>query len=140
MTADEHVSELPRPTVPLNKDSQPFWDATTEGRFTLQRCGSCATVIWWSRAVCPECMSFDLERFDAAGTGTIYSFSVPRGGGGRWGRAAPYVVAYVELTEGPRVLTNIVGCDPDSVTIGMAVQVAWEPTDDGPAIPRFTPA
>lgn len=84
-------------------------------------------------------MSFDLDRFDAAGTGEVYSFSVPRGGGGRWGKAAPYVVAYVELTEGPRVLTNIVDCDVDTVHIGMPVTVVWHSTEDGPAIPRFKP-
>lgn len=140
MTTENGASELPRPTVPVDVDTQPFWDATADERFTLQRCVACSAVIWWTRAICPECMSFDLERFDAAGTGTVYSFSIPRGGGGRWGKAAPYVVAYVELAEGPRVLTNIVGCDPDSVTIGMNVRVVWDPTEDGPSIPRFTPA
>lgn len=130
---------LPNRTPQLNEDSQPFWDATEDQRLTLQRCRTCEAVIWFSRAMCPECMSFELERFDAAGTGTIYSFSVPRGGGGRWGRAAPYVVAYVELDEGPRVLTNIVDCDPEVVHIGMPVTVVWHPTEDGPAIYRFTP-
>jgi len=134
------MSDLPRPTVPVNNDSQPFWDATADGRFLLQRCGGCQSVLWWPRALCPHCSSFDLDWFEAAGTGTVYSYSVPRGGGGRWGKAAPYVVAYVELTEGPRVLTNIVDCDVETVEIGMAVRVVWDPTEDGPAIPRFTPA
>ena len=53
-------------------------------------------------------------------------------------RHAPYVIAYVELDEGPRVMTNIVSADPETVTVGAPVQVVFETNDDGDAIPRFT--
>jgi uncharacterized protein len=70
----------------------------------------------------------------------VYSFSVVHRGGGDYRGCEPYVVAYVELDEGPRVLTNIVGCDPDSVTIGAPVQVVFEHGDDGRVAYRFMPA
>lgn len=105
----------------------------------LQRCSACGTVIWWPRAVCPECSSFDLEPFAAAGTGTVYSYTVVRKGQGKWRDVAPYVLAYVELAEGPRLLTNIVDCDPDSVHIDMAVTIAWADTGEGTKLPRFRP-
>ena len=76
----------------------------------------------------------------ASGRGTVYSFSITRKGAGVWAEHSPYVVAYVELDEGPRVLTNIVGCDVDDVHIGMAVAVVFDPTPAGPAVYRFEPS
>ncbi|MEM7326788.1 MAG: Zn-ribbon domain-containing OB-fold protein [Actinomycetota bacterium] len=127
-------TSAPRP----NEDSKPFWDASGEGRFTLQRCSACETVVWWPRAICPICSSFDLEWFDAAGTGSVYSYTVVHRSIGRWNGATPYVVAYVELDEGPRVMTNIVDCDPADVAIGSTVRVVWHDTGEGTALPRFT--
>lgn len=131
------MSELPTKPPKTNEDSVDFWAATAEGRFTLQRCTSCDTVIWWSRAICPECSSFDLERFDASGHGTIYSYTVVHQSMGRWNGATPYVLAYVELDEGPRVMTNIVDGDPAAVAVDKKVTVVWDETDEGNALPRF---
>jgi len=82
------------------------------------------------------------------GTGAVYSYTIVRVGGaitlggGPYKDAVPYVLAYVELTEGPTVLTNIVGIDPDDVTIGLPVRVVFARTGgpDEPALPRFQPA
>lgn len=140
------ASELPVSRPRMNVDSQPFWDATAAERLRLQRCTACDTVVWSARAMCPGCGSFELSWFDAAGTGVIYSFSVARKGQRRWAAVAPYVVAYVELTEGPRIMTNIVGCAPDSLEVGAAVRVVWDHStpdadEEKPAfaLPRFTP-
>ena len=57
---------------------------------------------------------------------------------GSWGRSAPYVLADVELDEGPRLMTNIVDCDPDAVAVDSAVRVVWHDTGEGNALPRFT--
>lgn len=133
------TSSLPAPAPPVTLETQPFWDATAEGRLVLPRCDACATVIWYPRAFCPACGSTEVSWIDAAGTGTVYSFTVVRKGQGAYREAAPYVVAYVELDEGPRVMTNIVGCDPDTVRIGMAVTVTFYATDKGTALPRFQP-
>ncbi len=131
---------LPTPTPHPNLETQRFWDATLEGRLELPRCTSCEFVIWYPRELCPECGSTDGEWFEASGRGEVYSFSVTRRMPGRWGKAAPFVLAYVELDEGPRMMTNIVDCDPDTVTVGQRVEVVFHPTEDGPSIPRFRPS
>ncbi len=84
-------------------------------------------------------MSTGVSWIDAAGTGVVYSFTVTRAASGTWKGALPYVLAFVELDEGPRVLTNIVGIDVDDVRIGMAVRVVFEDPIDGSALYRFAP-
>ena len=129
---------LPAPPPMINVETKSFWDATTEGKLMLPRCNDCGTVIWYPRAFCPECSSFDLTWFEATGLGTIYSYTVNRRGQGDY-RDLAYVLAYVELEEGPRVLTNIVDCDVESVAVGQAVKVVFHPTSNGAALPRFRP-
>ncbi len=129
---------LPAPPPMINVETKSFWDATTEGKLMLPRCNACGTVIWYPRAFCPECSSFDLTWFEATGLGTIYSYTVNRRGQGDY-RDLAYVLAYVELEEGPRVLTNIVDCDVESVVVGQAVKVVFHPTSNGAALPRFRP-
>ena len=133
-------SGLPTGTPPVNLETQAFWDATAEHRFLLRRCTACGFAIWYPRALCPDCGSVDTEWVEASGRGTIYTFSTTRRGQGRWRDVTPYVLAYVELEEGPRVLTNIVGADPDTLRIGQAVEVTWDDTGEGPALYRFRPS
>ena len=132
--------QLPAPGPPVTPDSQPFWDGTAEDRLVLPRCDKCSTVIWYPREFCPSCGSMSVSWFDASGRGTVYSYSVVRKGEAMYGAAAPYVLAYVELEEGPRVLTNIVDCEPESVKIGQAVSVVFHETGQGPKLARFRPA
>jgi uncharacterized OB-fold protein len=131
---------MPVPAPRPNLETKPFWDATAEGRLVLPRCNACATIIWTPRLFCPACGSTDVSWFDASGRGTIYSFSIIRKGQGQYREAGPYVLAYVELEEGPRVMTNIVDCDPESLEVGQAVRVVWHDTGEGSALDRFTPA
>jgi uncharacterized OB-fold protein len=84
-------------------------------------------------------LSSDLTWFAASGRGAVYSFSINRRGDGPFRPASPFVLAYVELDEGPRVLTNIVGIDAESVEIGMRVRAIFVPAGDT-AIVRFEPA
>lgn len=129
-------------TVPdlLTVESRPFWDGLAAGQLRLQRCGDCAAVIWYPRGMCSQCGSFGLIWFTASGRGAVYSFTVVRRAAGPFGAAVPYVVAYVELAEGPRVLTNIVDCDPGLVRIGQPVRAAFDPGEAGRALLRFRPA
>ena len=130
---------LPAPTPPVNPETERFWDATTEGTLLLKRCGACEETFHYPRARCPACGAPDTERFEASGRGTIYSYTVTRQTGGDYAEATPFVLAYVELNEGPRMMTNVVDCDVDTVSVGQAVTVVFHDTDDGNALPRFTP-
>ena len=108
----------------------------------LPRCQDCQTLIWYPRPFCPDCGSLSVGWEQASGRGTIYSYTVNRRGAGdlaEYRTVDPYVLAYVDLEEGPRVMTNIVDCDPDSVAIGQAVEVVFHDTGQGTALPRFRP-
>lgn len=139
MTESVAARPLPTPAPQINSETKPFWDGTAEGRLVLPRCNECQVVLWYPRAFCPECSSFDISWFEATGRGTIYSYTINRRGQGDY-RDLAYVVAYVELEEGPRLLTNIVDCDPETLSVGQAVQVVFHPTSNGAALPRFKPA
>lgn len=134
-------AELPAPTPRIDPETAAFWAATTEGKLLLERCGDCRTVIWYPRGgFCPVCGSMSATPFEAAGTGTVYTFTVVHRGLGDFARATPFVIAYVELDEGPRIMTNVVGCDPDQVRIGMPVRAVFHRTGGEASVYRFEPA
>ncbi|WUI02532.1 Zn-ribbon domain-containing OB-fold protein [Spirillospora sp. NBC_00431] len=136
------------PAETLAEADETFWTATTEGRLLLPRCESCATVFWYPRPFCPRCGGRDVTWFQASGEATVYTYTVVRKARGEYRELTPYVVAYVELAEGPRILTNIVGCDPAEVRVGQPVTLLFDAPapagDDGEGVRarlyRFRPA
>ena len=134
------MSSLPVMAPVVSVETAEFWAATAEGKLLLKRCDACGHVIWYPRAICPDCHSTDTSWFEASGNGEIYTFTINRKGDGPWKEAAPYVLAYVQLDEGPRVMTNIVDCDVTTVAIGQRVTAVWDDTGQGNALLRFRPA
>jgi uncharacterized OB-fold protein len=130
----------PQPSFP-EPDTQPFWDATKQHELRYQTCDSCKAVVYFPRRHCPFCMSFDLSWQTSKGEGTVYTCTVVRQIGHPFFRPlAPYVVAWIDMDEGFRVLSNVVGVDdPTSVTIGRRVRVTWEDQEEGLSIPVFEP-
>jgi uncharacterized protein len=120
-------------------ETDAFWDGCAAGKLVLPRCDDCGELIWYPRLSCPFCGSHAVTHTEVSGRGTVYSFTIIRRGSGPFRDAAPYVLAMVQLAEGPTFMTNIVDADPESLAVGQAVHVVFEPTDDGQAIPRFTP-
>jgi uncharacterized OB-fold protein len=139
VTSAEPRVPLPAVEPTRTADDDPFWAAAAEGRLVLPRCRACSTYIWYPRATCPRCHATDAEWVPGSGRATVYSYTVNTRAFGPWADRTPYVIAYVELEEGPRVLTNIVGTDPGSVHIGQAVAAAFEPAGSTQVL-RFTPA
>lgn len=133
------MSQLPAPRPLVTSANESFWKATAEGRLVLQRCSSCGTVAWPRRSHCLGCWTETLVDFDASGRGAVYSFTIVRKGQMDFKDAAPFVVAYVELDEGPRVMTNIVECEPGDVCVGMLVEVVFHDTGHGQSLYRFRP-
>ncbi|CAN5718846.1 OB-fold domain-containing protein [soil metagenome] len=121
---------------PVNAVDEPFWAATREQRLVLQWCTACERVVHYPREACPSCLGDDLAWRPASGRGVVHAASTMAATTDR----DPYVVALVDLAEGARFMTNVVGCDPADVVIGMMVTVAWEPLDDGRHLPLFAPA
>lgn len=129
--------DLPTP----DSETQPFWDALREGTFLLRHCETCGRDHYYPRPFCPSCWSDDLTWRPAAGTGTVYTFSVVHSNDlPPFKERLPYVAAIVELDEGPRVMTNIEGVAPEAVEIGMRVTVEYRPISDEITIPVFRPA
>jgi uncharacterized OB-fold protein len=114
-------------------DNAEFWRAARDGRLLVRYCQNCGKPHWYPRTLCPFCMGTTTWK-QAAGTGTIYSFSVVR-------RAGPehYCIAYVTLDEGVTMMTHIVGCDLDAVRIGQRVVLRFSPSEGGAPLPTFTP-
>jgi hypothetical protein len=129
---------------PVGAESGPFWEATREGHLLMQWCTACNRAIFYPRSFCPVCGATDssLEWRPSSGRATVYAMTIeqkPAASGATFSGGEPYVVALVELEEGVRMMTNVVGCPPEDVTIGMAVTVTWEPLSDGRQLPLFTP-
>lgn len=131
---------LPVPPAGVTPDNQDFFSALEEGRLRLPRCRRCATVIWYPRHFCPSCGSLEVTWFEATGQGSIYSFTIVHRGLGDWASVGPFVLAYVELDEGPRVLTNILTDDPSALAIGARVAMVVDRGDGVPPVLRFRPA
>ena len=130
-----------KPLPPINPGTQPFWDACAQGRLLLQRCGDCGHLQFYPRLLCAACGSRALGWAKAGGRGTVRTFTIIRRAvSAAFEPDAPYVVALVELEEGPTLMSNIVGCDPASVAIGQSVRITFEMRADGVAVPQFEPA
>ena len=126
---------------PVSEVSQPFWDATRERRLLVQWCRDCDRPVFYPREVCPTCLGVDLEWRESAGTGIVHAITVEhRPQNPMFADRAPYAIALVDVAEGWRMLTNLVECDPMTVSVGTPVTVTWEPLSDGRNLPLFTPA
>jgi len=116
-----------------------FWDGCARNELLLQRCSACGTFRHPPSAVCPNCLSAQHEWVAVGGRGTVYTFAVVRQALAKaWEDKVPYTVAVIELEEGPRFLTELVGIDPDAVTIGLPVEVSFTQRDDV-TLPLFRP-
>jgi len=137
------MSRLPAPTPNVSDETAPFWAALGEGRLDLPVCDACGHHIWYPRTWCPVCQHDSVTWTTLSGRGTVYARTILNKS--MWREATPFVVAYVELDEGPRVLTNVITDDPASVEVGTAVDAVFvpvdEPSDRSPAthLLRFAP-
>jgi hypothetical protein len=134
------MSEYRKPLPDVTPESRPFWDGCRAHRFLIQRCRDCGELQHYPRGVCARCWGERLEWRPSAGRGTVHTFTVTHRTQARGFRdELPYVLAWIELEEGVQVMTNIVGCDPARVHVGMPVQVTFEDVTPEISLPRFTP-
>jgi uncharacterized protein len=128
------------PTPQINDDNRAFWTGGAEGELRIVRCGQCGYWIHPPTPRCPNCLSDDVAPAPVSGRGTVYTYTVNER---EWapGVEVPYVIAIVALDEQSdlRLMTNIVGCAPETVEIGMPVHVEFRPLGEAYA-PVFRPA
>jgi len=127
---------LPKPTP----ETQHFWDGTRAGELRLQRCDACAKAYFPPRPFCPQCGSRAVSVFAASGEATLHSYVIHHRP--MPGFEPPYSIAVVELAEGPRMMSNIVGCPqtPEALVLDMPLRVRFESVSDAISLPLFEPA
>ena len=129
-----------KPLPRVDEETKGFWEACRRHELYVQRCRACGNKRYYPRAVCPFCLSDDTEWLRCTGTGSVYTFTVTHQNQAPGFRdELPYVMAYVELDEGLRMLTNIVECAPDAVRIGMRVEVVFDDVTPEFSLPKFRP-
>lgn len=128
---------LPTPDPRLDPELAPYWDATARGELLLARCRTCGVIAWPPRDRCPACMSADREDLVASGDGVVHTFTVNRRAAPPYSDVDALVIAYVDLPEGPRVLTNLVTDDLDGVRIGAPVRAVFATSPSGAGVLRF---
>jgi len=130
------TAPLPQP-IP-NADSRPYWDAAREGRLLIRKCKACGELHFMPRYLCPNCWSDQLEWVESAGKGNVHSFTVIRRAPlPEFAARVPYVVALIELDEGPRMMANVLGDNALEVRIGTRVGVTFEDRGEGAMVPQF---
>jgi uncharacterized OB-fold protein len=134
------VSTMELPISP-SPDAAPFWEAAGRGELVLPRCGACANVFWYPRAICPSCGSRDVGWMPASGRGEVHAFCIHHSSPLPHLRGqTPIVTALVELDEGVRMMAFLdVDPDPGAVRCGMRVAVELRPTAGDARVPVFVP-
>lgn len=131
--------EWRKPLPNVDDVNREYWQAGTEGRLLVQECPECGQRQFYPRALCTKCGGTPTW-LECSGRGVVHTFTVIRQMGMRPFRdELPYVVAMVEIEEGPLILGNVTGCDPEAVTVGMPVEVHFVKAADDVGIPMWRP-
>lgn len=131
-----------RKPLPLpDQDSKPFWDRVREHNFSMQRCKACGHFRFPPRIICPECSSFDYEWAPLSGRAKVFAHvTYHHIYGPMWASDVPYNVSIIELDEGPKLFSNVVGCKPEEVHVGMPLELVYDDVTEEFTLPKFRPA
>ncbi|MBC8466473.1 MAG: OB-fold domain-containing protein [Deltaproteobacteria bacterium] len=129
-----------KPLPRINADTSPFWEGCKNHELRFQKCNGCEHVRWPPSLICPNCLSKEATWIRSCGKGTVYTFVIYRRAFHKaFSKDIPYVTASIRLEEGPRILSNVVGCPPDKVACDMLVEVTWEDINEEFSLPKFKP-
>lgn len=132
------MSEYQKPVPVPSEDSGPFWAAAKKHELSLQRCTACGALRFPPAPVCPECTAAGGEWTRLMGRGKIFSFVVfHKAFHKSFEKDIPYAVAVVELEEGPRLASSIVGVAPDQLRCEMPVEVVFDDVTPDCTLPKF---
>jgi uncharacterized OB-fold protein len=132
--------EWTRPLPDPDGEAVPYFEACSRGELLVQQCGSCGHRQFYPRAICTACGG-DPDWLTTQGIGNVHTYTVMRQSGQRpFKDLTPYVVAMIELPEGPRIMGAVTDCDPEHVHIGMPVEVYMVRAAENVAVPFWRPA
>jgi uncharacterized protein len=124
----------------VNEETRPYWNFCKKHELRMQRCTDCGHIRFPVSPVCPKCHSMRADWVKLSGKGTVYSFTIYRVAyHPAFKDAIPYVVAIIQLAEGPRMETNIIGCKVEDVAIEMPVVISFEDITEEVSLPKFKP-
>jgi uncharacterized OB-fold protein len=130
-----------KPVPAITEEMRPFYAAAARGELVVQRCGGCGVLRFPARPLCTACLSTDSTWVPVCGRGEVFSFivmhQVYHPG---FANEVPYAVVIVQLAEGPRMVSNLVGVAPHAIRIGMPVRVVFEQVSEAVTLPKFAPA
>lgn len=131
------MSAPDRPTPDL--DSEAWWSAIRDRTLTVNACGACGRNTLYPRPFCPNCWSEDVSAAPVSGRATLYTWTVVHQNAAPFDARTPYVVAMVDLVEGPRLMTTIEECRVDALEAGLELAIDFRCEEDGFVVPYFQP-
>lgn len=127
---------IPTPT----NDTKPYWDACQQKKLVIQQCRVCEHIQFYPRLMCTNCMNREVSWIEASGKAEVVSYTiVHRPILPAYIKEAPYILAIVQLEEGPTMMANIINCSLDEISCGMQVTVRFEPWSNEFLVPVFEP-
>jgi uncharacterized OB-fold protein len=135
------VKKYAKPLPHLDEENRPFWEALQRHELYVQRCRDCGDVRYHPRAQCTQCLSPRTEWVKSSGRGKVYTFTATyQNQAPGFRESLPYIMSWVELDEGVKMLTNLIDCRPEDVKIGMPVEVVYEDVTPHVTLAKFRPA
>lgn len=143
MAQEQTQQRTYRKPIPIpSPETEFFWEKVRQHELWIQRCKDCNHPYFYPRPLCPRCLSRNVEWFKASGRGTLYSYMINHRPAPGFEEEAPYAIAIVQLEEGPRMMTNIVGIEntPEKLVLDMPLEVTFEDVLPDVTIPKWKPA
>jgi len=139
--ADQKEKKYLKPLPVIDEETRPWWEALQRHELYVQKCRACGDLRYHPRAQCTNCLSPRTEWIRCSGRGTVYTFTATyQNQGAGFRESLPYIMAWVELEEGVKMLTNLVECRPEEAKIGMPVEVVYEDVTPQVTLAKFRPA
>lgn len=134
------MPEYNKPIPVPSKESQPYWDGLREQKLLMPHCDACGSYWFPPSLLCPHCSSAKWSWTATSGRGRIFSYVVyHRVYHPGFAGEVPYAVAVIELDEGPRMISNVIGIAPEKLSCDMRVEVAYQPITEAITLPKFKP-
>jgi uncharacterized OB-fold protein len=141
MADEKEKKRYAKPLPHIDEEMRPWWEAAQRHELYIQKCRDCGDLRFHPRALCTNCMSSRAEWIKCSGRGKIYTFTVTyQNGSSGFRDSLPYVLAWVELEEGVKMLTNIVDCPPDQVKIDQRVEAVFDDVTPEVTLVKFRPS
>jgi uncharacterized protein len=133
------TTDYRKPLPYIHNETKVYWEGAKRHELLIRKCRTCGAYHFYPRDFCPSCFSFDVEWMKASGRGVIYSFTICHHPAQDFNDDVPYNLVLVELEEGARMMSNVVGCTNDDLRIGMSVEVVFDDITDEVTLPKFKP-